>query len=138
MRQEVKDLLAADGTLMAILTGGVHAGAEISKTATPDAFDEVNRVKPCALVKLGAAVAVGPSGIGVEGEGFEIYNYEQDGFGDIDAAIVREKVLLDGGTVDLSAGFCYEIRWTGDVRDLVDPVLGCSMSISRYRAVILR
>lgn len=138
MRQEVKDLLAMDAVLIAILTGKVYAGAEISKTLTPGAFDDVNRVKPCALVKLGTATSIGPFGIGAEGEMIEIYNYEQDGYANIDAAIAREKTLLDRKAVALLAGFCYEIRWTGDVRDLVDPVLDCSMSISRYRAVILR
>ena len=61
--QQVRDYLAADATLAALLPGGVHVAAEISRTLTPAAFDANKELRACALVKRGGDTPDGPVGL---------------------------------------------------------------------------
>lgn len=102
---EVKAVLAADATLMAILTGGVFASEDvgvegISRETTPGAFSS-GYLKPCALVKQRVEMVtpdveefdslyISTSQI------VEIWLYEDRGYSSIDSAKSRILTLLNG------------------------------------------
>ena len=132
MRNTIRDYLAADGTLMVLLTGGIYAVGEISRQATPDAFDSNGEVEPCGLVKLETEGQAGPY---VEAGGISsrlyvaVFFYQRTGYDVIDAAVARTRALLH--REKLASGV-WEIAWADDVLDQEDEALGCSMGMSRY------
>lgn len=134
MRATITATLEADATLMAILTGGVHDGVEISRQDTPGAFDANEEIEPCALVKLTTEVPDGPHDAGAV-QYFNIFLYERSGFTNIDAARARIWTLLH--KQKLGSG-TYEVAHADDVLDQEEPALGCSMARSRYMATRLR
>lgn len=106
VEREIADIMQADVTLMATLTGGVYTSAGvgrdgITRDTAPAAFDASGYLKPCALVRQRGAV---PDGVLVEADGpaasaaqrVEIYLYEDNGYGNIDTALDRLLVLLLG------------------------------------------
>lgn len=113
---DFQTLLEADGTLMAILTGGVYTKAEtgrdgITRDATPDAFSSGFLV-PCALVKQRGLVPDNAIRDSEEQETsaaqvVEIYIYEDSGYTNIDAAVARIKTLLVGHLFSDS----FEVEW---------------------------
>lgn len=135
VRSALAALLAADSTLLAILTGGIHTATEISRQATPDAFDSNGEVLPCALLSVEADDAAGP--LHYSSRMFvAIRFYERDGYTAIDAALARVYALLHRQRV--SGEGVFEIRHTGDVRDQRDAALDCAMGMSRYQVVWYR
>lgn len=131
LRQVVCEYLAADSLLSGILPGGVYALAEITRQAAPGAFDENLELRPCALVKL---AGVAPEGPYPEAAGamLAVYLYEAQGYAHIDRALNRLFQLLDG--CKLAAGV-WTVRHVGDVQDVEDQALRCSLAVSRYRIV---
>lgn len=130
MRTAVRNYLAADATLLALLPGGIYAGGEIGRQFTPAAFDANGELRACALVALELASPVGPHATG--GRHFFTVNfYERSGYAAIDAALVRTDALLR--LAKIQAGV-WEIRWVEDSSDLEDPGLLCAMRFSRWAA----
>ena len=137
MRAAVKAVLEGDVTLMAILTGGVHTKAEISRQGTPTAFDANEEIEPCALLKVESVTPVGPYRHSAR-MFLTLYWYERSGYDNIEAARARGYTLLHRTCVSPSTGSCWEIVHGGDVLDQEDQALGCSMAVSRYVATIMR
>lgn len=131
-RTEIAELLAADSTLMAILTGGVHAAREITRQGTPTAFDVNLELLPCALVKTPTEAAFGPYDDSAS-EFAHIYLYERSGFASIDAALERIYTLLHQQKI--SGERVWEIIWANDIKDQEDPALDASMHMSIYQVV---
>jgi len=101
-------------TLMAVLTGGVYSGMEISRQDTPDAFNASGEIKPCALLGVEADDAAGP--LLHSSRMFVVVRfYERSGYTAIDVALERIYALLHRQRV--SGEGVFEIRHTGDVRD---------------------
>lgn len=100
--------IAADATLMAVLTGGVYqagsAGLEgLGREATPGAFDASGFLKPCALVRQRGNVPDGNVRDGLAQvvsatQVIEIWLYcdQSAGYTPIDAALARLFVLFEG------------------------------------------
>lgn len=98
--------MEADGTLMAILTGGVYSKAEvgregITRDTAEDAFDANGYLKPCALVRQRGLVPDGDvhdeiAQLSSAGQVVEIYLYEDSGYGNIDSALSRLFTLFFG------------------------------------------
>jgi len=129
IRSAIKSLLEADTTLMATLTGGVYGEAEISRQATPAAFDANGEIEPCALLAVEADDPSGP--FETSSRTFvTVYFYARSGYSAIDTALDRVFALLHRQRV--SDENVWEIRHAGDVRDQRDPALDCAMSMSRY------
>jgi hypothetical protein len=129
IRSAIKSLLEADTTLMTTLTGGVYGEAEISRQATPAAFDANEELEPCALLKVEADDPTGP--FETSSRTFvTVYFYARSGYSAIDTALARVYALLHRQRV--SGEGVWNIRHAGDVRDQQDPALGCAMSMSRY------
>lgn len=134
MRAEVRDHLADDTTLMALLTGGVYTGTEISRQNTPDAFDTNGEIIPCALVTEESDTQAGPfteSGNISTRLFVAVFFYQRVGYDTIDAAMERTLELLQ--RAKLATG-TWEIAWADDVRGQRDEALRCSMGMSRYVA----
>ncbi len=143
LRAAVLALLEADSTLMAILTGGIHDRTEISRTATPSAFDDRGDLKPCAVLRFSTSVPKGTFDVAAD-TFFNLYYYQKKGgYASIDAAMARGFVLLNTTEdnvvqVAIDPGWVYEIRWADDFLDSWDKALDCPMAYSRYQVVQLR
>ena len=134
LREAVVARLQADTTLMAFLSGGVHAANEISRQNTPTAFDANGEIKPCALVKVRNDVQTGPYNTSAR-TGIEIYFYQRTGYDVIEAAALRTLTLLNRVQVDTHV---WDTVWSDDVNGETDDALSCSMALSRYYATRLR
>ncbi|MEW6650572.1 MAG: hypothetical protein AB1453_10335 [Chloroflexota bacterium] len=133
MRNQIRDLLAADAALAGLLSGGIHIATEINRQETPVAFDANSEVLPCALVRQETTT---PAGVHPEAARVfvRIFFYQQRGMDKIDAAMARCFALLDRQRLD----GCWEIQHADDLHDLHDPGLNCSLAMSRYLAVARR
>lgn len=127
--------LAADAPLMALLTGGVYAVAEITpRMDAPSPFDEVGRMRPAALVRYETAVADGPRGL------FDrlfvlVFFYDAAGYEAITAAADRARALLHGRWLGNGV---YEVRHVDDVYDQYDDAILAFMHRSRFQVVRMR
>lgn len=138
MIDAVLTLLQDDTALNAALTGGVHRAVEISRQATPDAFDGNGELLPCALVKQETATPWGPH----DDSGrlyVVIYFYERAGYTNIETARKRVYSLLHRAKLTPEDGSGnYDIRHGNDLIDLEDPALNVPMAMSRYVATVQR
>lgn len=130
--------LQADPTLTAILSGGVQRAVEISRQATPDAYDSRRELLPCALIKQETITPWGPHAHSGRLT-ITIWFYARDGYAAIEAARTRVYALLQRAKLTPGDGSgCYEIRHADDLLDQEEPVLGVPMAMSRYVATVQR
>lgn len=100
LREALKTTLEADGSLMALLTGGVFDADDvfgregIDSVNAPYEADEVT-LKPFAAIRWGGSNPTGPSVIQAAMESVTIYVYQHQGYATIDAALSRIKALLN-------------------------------------------
>ena len=137
MIQEIVQLLQSDSQLAAILTGGVYRAAEISRQATPDAYDEWRELKPCALVRQESQTPWGP----YEHSGrlyVTVWFYQRSGYDAIEAARKRVYALLHRQRITPESGSAWDVVHVNDLLDQEDPGLGVPMAMSRYVATVLR
>lgn len=135
VKTAVTQILTGDGTLMALLTGGVYAVAQIAPGMdAPTPFDEVGRVKPSALVRNEAAASTGPLGSFELGTVL-VFFYDYAGYATIDTAVERAKTLLHGRYLGDGA---YELRHADDVLDQYDDAILAYMHRSRYQVTRYR
>lgn len=117
-----KAVLEADGTLVALATGGIWDKSEtgaygISRTKTPAAYDSNGIIKPCVLLKQRFASRDGVLDddelqyVSVDAM-LEVWAYEYSGFDNIDAMKNRIFTLLHG--TQLTGTF--QVKWVGDYR----------------------
>jgi hypothetical protein len=137
VRDAIYDLLTSDSELMAILTGGLHTKTEISRQNTPAAFDANDEIQPCGLLKFETQTPWGPHEHGSRLY-FSVMLYQRSGYDDVEAARERLYQLLHRQKVTPSNGGCWEIQHAGDVPDVEDGALGCSLAVSRFVATVLR
>ncbi len=131
--------LQGDAQLTAILTGGVYDGTEvsdISRQATPAAYDEYSELKPCAIVKPETQAPAGPhpdsSRLFVT-----LWFYQQNGSVTIDAARARAYQLLHRATLAGSGGL-WDVRHVNDLLGIEMQALGVPAIMSRYVATVNR
>lgn len=137
MRDALYQRLTGDGTLMAVLTGGLHTQTEISRQNTPAAFDTNGEILPCGLLKFETQTPWGPFAHGSRLY-FSLLLYQRAGYQAIETARQRLYALLHRQKVTPATGSCWQIRHSSDVPDVEDAALGCSLAISRFVATILR
>jgi len=108
---DVRTVLAADSTLMALLTGGVYTWTTTGKlfisrdnTATSTAFDADGTLKPCCVVKSRSAVPVptltDPLPLQGERTVLELWFYQDDGYTTIESAKQRAFKLLHEACIE--------------------------------------
>ena len=138
MIDAILGVLQGDATLLATLTGGVQRAVEISRQATPGAFDANGELLPCALVKQETATPWGPH----DDSGrlyVVVYFYERAGYANIEAARERVYGLLHRvklTPVDGSGN--YDVRHANDLIDVEDQALHVPMAMSRYVCTVQR
>ena len=127
--------LQGDTALSAILTGGLYDGTEvndISRQATPAAYDDYSELKPCAIVKPETQAPAGPhpdsSRLFVT-----LWFYQQSGSAAIDAGRVRAYHLLHRATMAGSDGL-WDVRHVNDLLGIEMQALGVPAIMSRYMA----
>lgn len=135
----IVSVLQGDETLAGILTGGVYDGLsvpDVSRQATPDAFDAYRELLPCALVKAESATPWGPLPDG--GRLYVmVWLYAQHDFEAIDVARQRVYALLHRQRVSTTAGI-FDVRHADDVLGAEVAALGVPTIASRYVATIWR
>jgi len=131
--------LQGDSTLAGILTGGVYDGAEvtdISRQATPAAYDDYSELKPCAILKPETQTPAGPHPDGSR-LFVTLWLYQQSGSADIDLARVRAYHLLHRATLAGSDGL-WDVRHANDLLGIELQALGVPAIMSRYVATVNR
>ena len=131
--------LQGDATLAGILTGGLYDGTEvndISRQATPAAYDEYSELKPCAIVKPETQAPAGPHPDGSRLY-VTIWFYQQSGSAAIDAGRVRAYQLLHRATLAGSDGL-WDVRHANDLLGIEMQALGVPAIMSRYVATVNR
>lgn len=135
----IYNALAADSTLTGILSGGLYNWLdtpELSRQATPSAFNEFGEMKPSGLLKPESATPWGPLANG--GRVFIVlWLYDQAGFETLDAARERLYTLLHRQQINTEAGI-FDIRHSNDILGSEVPGLDVSMVVCRYYATIYR
>lgn len=131
--------LQGDAQLTAILTGGVYDGTEvsdISRQATPAAYDDYSELKPCAILQPETQAPAGP-----HPDGSRLYVtlwfYQQSGSAAIDAGRVRAYHLLHRATLAGSDGL-WDVRHGNDLLGMEMQALGVPAIMSRYVATVNR
>lgn len=131
--------LEGDAALSAILTGGLYDGTEvndISRQATPAAYDDYSELKPCAIVKPETQAPAGPHPDGSRLY-VTIWFYQQSGSAAIDAGRVRAYQLLHRATLAGSDGL-WDVRHANDLLGIEMQALGVPAIMSRYVATVNR
>ena len=140
LRETIQAYLAADTVLMALLTGGLYAGGEISRQDTPLAFDANKEILPCGLVALEAQVPSGPLttvGRASMRAFFTVTFWQRSGYASIDAALDETFVRLHESKMGVATKL-WTVRFAEESADLVDPGLLCPMKYGRYEVVRAR
>ena len=128
--------LQGDAQLSAILTGGIYDGAEvsdISRQATPAAYDEYSELKPCAILKPESQAPAGPHPDGAR-LFVTLWLYQQLGGVQIDAARERAYRVLHRQTLD----GMWDVRHANDLLGIEMQALGVPAIMSRYVATVNR
>jgi hypothetical protein len=136
LRDAIKNYLALDATLMALLPGGLYVGGEISRQDAPGAFDANGEVKACGLVALEVQTPFGPFADSAR-QFFTVTFWQQTGYTAIDAAIDRTFALLNEGKVGLNAD-AWTVLHAEDSADVEDPGLKVPMRYGRYQMIRAR
>lgn len=154
--EQIRDLLIADATLMAILTGGIYTSEEIGVegirrgdedtestdySITAVAFDEHGVLKPCAVVRqedvnpypLTRSQANKIAGVT---QLVNIFYYQFRRHDMIDAAVTRVYELLEGERIPDAYPLIWENE-TGYFPD-VGPVANATTQRQTWRVVSVR
>lgn len=132
LSDDIKTALQADGTLTALLTGGIFNDVEeISRQNTPGAFDSNQELKPCALIKLGTELKAGPYERSVNSPVI-IYFYQRAGYGVIEQAM--EKAYDDLNDKQIGEGV-WQLIYDISVPQQRDVALDVPLGMHRFVAV---
>ena len=125
LSEAVRDVLAADATLAALLVGGIYSYEDtgrngISRVTTPDAYESDGFLRACAVVKAGdvrQGSAVRDARVGVR-QTVAVYLYDDgdNGYGTILTARDWVVGLLDRMWID-GVGWVRQIGGADDGRD---------------------
>ena len=127
--------LQGDTALSAILTGGLYDGTEvndISRQATPAAYDGYSELLPCAIVKPETQAPAGPHPDGSR-LFVTVWFYQQAGSAAIDLARIRAYHLLHRANLAGSDGL-WDVRHVNDMLGIELQALGVPAIMSRYVA----
>ncbi len=131
--------LQGDAQLAAILTGGLYDGTvvpDISRQATPAAYDGYSELKPCAILKPETQAPAGPHPDGSR-LFVTLWFYQQSGSAAIDAGRVRAYQLLHRSTLAGSDGL-WDVRHVNDLLGIEMQALGVPAIMSGYVATVNR
>lgn len=131
MVEDLISTLEANPTLLNYLTGGIYGDdvVEISRQATPAAFDANGEILPCLLVRQGNRAPDGPYEHSTRAF-IDLFFYQRGSLDAIQPAqewvywlLHREKAGVSGA---------WEVRHVGDIPATEDPALSCNLMVSQY------
>jgi len=128
--------LQGDAALATLLPGGLYDGMavqDISRQATPDAYDEWGEMKPVGILKPESQTPRGPHPDGAR-LFVTLWLYQQSGAEAIDAARERAYQVLHRSVL---AGM-WEVRHANDVLGAEVQGLGVPVIMSRFAATVNR
>ena len=131
--------LQGDAALMSLLTGGLYDGiavTDISRQATPDAYDAWQEMKPVGLLKPESQAPAGPHPHGAR-LFVALWLYQQAGSAAIDAARERAYQVLHRSQLAGSGGM-WEVLHAGDTLGAEVQALGVPVIMSRFVATVNR
>lgn len=132
--------LQDDATLDGMLTGGIYDGllvSDVSRQATPNAYDEFGELLPCALVKLESTSPAGP--LHDSARTFvTVWLYAQHDLEVIEPARERVYRVLHRQKVGAAADGVFEVRHANDVLGAEVQGLDHPMILSRFAATVWR
>lgn len=131
--------LQGDAALMSILTGGLYDGiavTDISRQATPAAYDAFQELKPSGMLKPESQAPAGPHAHGAR-LFVTLWLYQQAGSEAIDAARERAYQVLHMSQLAGSGGL-WDVRHAGDVLGAEVQALGVPVIMSRFVATVNR
>lgn len=132
LSSEIKTILEANASLMAVLTGGIFVDVEeISLQKTASAFDSNKEIKPCALIKIPNEAPAGPYKTSVRTT-FIIYLYQRSGYDKIAAAMVYIYGDLNEHKIGTNV---WNIEHVNSVHQQRDQALDCPLGLLRFMAV---
>jgi hypothetical protein len=135
----VFNALHGDAAMLTSLTGGLYDGMavrDITRQATPAAFDEFREMKPCGLLKPESATPWGP--LPDSGRLYVVlWLYAQTDYASIDAARERAYVLLHRQQVTATDGI-YDVRHANDVLGAEVQALDVPTILSRFVVTVQR
>jgi hypothetical protein len=132
LSSELKTVLQANASLMAVLTGGIFVDVEeLSLQKTPGAFDTNKEVKPCILIKVLNETPTGPYKTSVRTT-FVIYFYQRSGYDKIAAAMVYAYGELNEEKIGTGV---WNIEHVNSVHQQRDQALDCALGLLRFMAV---
>lgn len=130
----IATLLAADATLLATATGGVHSFDStgrlgINRTNTPTAFDSNGIIKPCVLVRLRSsnpdyALQDDSSQYVAMRSMVETWLYQDSGYSTIETMHDRIYALLHAQRF----GGLFRCEWAGTIRGQYDYEINASVA----------
>jgi hypothetical protein len=132
LSSELKTVLQANASLMAVLTGGIFVDVEeLSLQKTPGAFDTNKEVKPCVLIKVPNETPAGPYKTSVRTT-IVIYFYQRSGYDKIAAAMVYAYGELNEEKIGTGV---WNIEHVNSVHQQRDQALDCALGLLRFMAV---
>ncbi len=140
MLQGFFDVLNADGTLTALLPGGIyHTALEITREGTGAAFNAENELLNCLLIKRSGETPTGPYQTSSQ-QAVDLYFYQRSllTITTIDQAKDRAYAILNTETQRLNGSPIWEVSHTGDVLDQHDAALNAKLHMCSYLVTYMR
>lgn len=135
----VMNALTGDASLLATLPGGVFDGRtvqEISRQATPTAYDQWQEMKPCALIRAETQTPWGPLRSGTRLH-VVVWLYAQGNYTALETARERIYTLLHRKQLSTTQGI-FEVRHASDLPGMEAPEIPAAMTICRYTVTAVR
>jgi len=145
LRATLKTTLTGDATLMALLSGVVLDAAVLPQDgggvgSVPREADGV-RIRPFAIIRGGVDSSYQGEDrlLSAGSEFWEVYLYQDVGYGTIDSAIGRIKTLLHDTYITADDRAIAHVLYTFTSADLAAEELGgCPMKMCRYQIIHIR
>lgn len=135
----IQQHLLTDAELEGYLPGGIYNGEvtiDISRQATPEAYDEFSELKPCVILKSEATTPWGPHHD--SGRHYiTFWMYAQHDIHFMELARERIYQLIHRAELPDSTGI-YDIRHANDILGTEVTTLGVPTTVSRYVVTIQR
>lgn len=132
LSDEIKTALQADTALMALLTGGIHAGIEeINRKSAEGAFDANGEILPTILLKIPLEVPAGPYISSVRTT-VTLYFYQRSGYDVIDQAMSLAFADLNEQRIGTRV---WNLQYENGVYQQRDQALDCPLGTLRFTAV---
>ena len=143
LREAIINLLSADSTLSALLTGGVFNAEDFSFDG--GGSDEIPRqadgvlIDPFGIIRFGDSDKFGPRDVKGRMQNIEIYVYDNVGYTTIDAAIDRLDALLDQVRITADDRQLAYLEYAHDSKELDAPELeGVACRFIRFMNTYIR